>query len=64
MQFQAPRNLAINKIKSLLSRMQQWTAPGGGGDAFPLAYMIDTPGAQCTVCVDPTEKMLTWGRFL
>ena len=58
-QFQAPRNPALNKTKSLLG-LQQGTTPGDECTTH-LVYLNDTPGAQHTVCVLHTEKMLSWG---
>ena len=56
MQFQAPRNLALNKTKSLL-RLQQCTTPGDECTTH-LVYLNDTPGASA-VCALHTEKMLS-----
>ena len=49
MQFQAPRNLALNKTKPLLRQQQCTTHP---------VYLNDTPAASA-VCALHTEKMLS-----
>lgn len=52
--IQVPRNLSINKAKSLLSRLLQHTTPGDA--ILALVYMNDTPGAHCTLSLRGSRR--------